>query len=135
MQSAPHFYPDRREDIPVIAFDFLGFQFRARKTMWRKGEKRVYTRSDKSLTELAAMYNPCIRGWITYYGHFYKTQLRPTLTRIDAYVIRWSRRQFKRMRHRTKGARDWFDRFRRANPHLFAHWVLCYGNGRTSGAM
>ena len=81
------------------------------------------------------MYNPCIRGWITYYGHFYKTQLPPTLTRIDAYVIRWSRRKFKRMRHRTKGARDWFDRFRRANPHLFAHWVLCYGNGRTSGAV
>jgi Group II intron, maturase-specific domain len=40
--------------------------------------------SDKSLTELAAMYNPCIRGWITYYSHFYKTQLRPTLKRIDA---------------------------------------------------
>ena len=34
------------------------------------------------------MYNPCIRGWITYYSHFYKTQLRPTLKRIDAYVIR-----------------------------------------------
>jgi Group II intron, maturase-specific domain len=33
-------------------------------------------RSDKYLTELAAMYNPCIRGWITYYRHFYKTQLR-----------------------------------------------------------
>jgi len=49
------------------------------------------------------MYNPCIRGWITYYSHFYKTQLRPTLRRIDAYLIRWSRRKFKRMRHRTKG--------------------------------
>ena len=24
-------------------------------------------RSDKSLTELAQVYNPCIRGWITYY--------------------------------------------------------------------
>jgi len=109
--------------------------------MWGKGEKRVYTHgflpaaspkslkrvrrtvrrwtlhhsSDKSLTELAAMYNPCIRGWITYYGHFYTTELRPTLQRIDAYVIRWSRRKFKRMRHRTKGARDWFNRFRRAN--------------------
>ena len=130
-------------------------QFRARRTMWRKGEKRIYThgflpaaspkalkrirrtirrwalhhRSDKSLTELAAMYNPC------YYSHFYKTQMRPTLTRIDAYVIRWARRKFKRMRHRTKGGRDWFDRFRRANPHLFAHWVLCHGNGRTSGAV
>jgi group II intron reverse transcriptase/maturase len=151
----------RRGDFPVIAFDFLGFQFRARKTMWRNGEKRIFAhnflpaaspkalkrmrrtirrwalhhRSDKSLTELAAMYNPYIRGWINYYSHFYKTQLRPTLVRIDAYVIRWARRKFKRMRHRTKGGRDWFDRFRRANPHLFAHWVLCHGNGRTSGAV
>jgi Group II intron, maturase-specific domain len=32
------------------------------------------------------MYNPCIRGWINYYSHFYPTQLRPTLKRIDAYV-------------------------------------------------
>jgi len=52
------------------------------------------------------MYNPCIRGWITYYGDFYKTQLHPTPSRIDAYVIGWVRRKFKRMRHRTKGARD-----------------------------
>jgi hypothetical protein len=42
------------------------------------------------------MYNPCIRGWINYYSHFYKTQLRPTLKRIDLYVIRWARRKFKR---------------------------------------
>jgi hypothetical protein len=67
--------------------------------MWRKGEMRIFThrfqpaaspkaltrisreirgwafhkRSDKSLTELAKMYNPSIRGWITYYSHFYKT--------------------------------------------------------------
>ena len=67
------------------------------------------------------MYNPCIRGWINYYSHFYKTQLRPTLKRIDLYVIRWARRKFKRLRRKTKGARDWFDRLRRANPTLFAH--------------
>ena len=29
------------------------------------------------------------------------------------------------MRHQTKGARVWFDRLRRANPTLFAHWTLC----------
>ena len=62
-------------------------------------------------------------------------ELRPTLKRIDAYVIRWARRKFKRMRHQTKGARDWFDRLRRAKPALFAHWTLCHGNGRTSGAV
>jgi len=152
---------NRRGEFPVISFDFLGFQFRARKTMWRKDETRIFThsfqpaaspkaltrisqevrgwtlhkRSDKSLTELAEMYNPCIRGWITYYSHFYKTQLRPTLKRIDVYVIRWARRKFKRMRHQTKGARDWFDRLRRANPKLLAHWSLCHGNGRTMGAV
>jgi hypothetical protein len=81
------------------------------------------------------MYNPSIRGWITYYSHFYKTQLRPTLQRINAYVIRWARRKFKRLRDQTKGARDWFDRFCRANPKLFAHWSLCHGDGRTMGAV
>ena len=76
------------------------------------------------------MYNPYIEGWINYYGHFYRTHLRPTLKRIDAYVIRWARRKFKRLRHKTKGARDWFERLRRVNPSLFAHWQLCHGNGR-----
>ena len=95
----------------------------------------LHHRNDKSPSNLGALYNPTIRGWITYYSHFYPTQLRPTLKRIDAYVIRWARRKFKRMVHRTKGTRDWFDRLRRANPTLFAHWPLCHGNGRTSGAV
>src|SRR6201993_804576 len=149
---------NRRGDFPNQSFDFLGFTFRARKALGRgrrafacflpaaspkaltsisRTVRRwaLHHRSDKSLQDLAEMYNPCIRGWIIYYSHFYKTQLRPTLKRIDAYVIRWARRKFKRMRHQTKGARDWFDRFRRANPKLLAHWSLCHGNGRTTGAV
>ena len=35
----------RRGDFPIISFDFLGFQFRARKTMWRQGTKRIFTHS------------------------------------------------------------------------------------------
>jgi retron-type reverse transcriptase len=65
----------------------------------------------------------------------HKTQLRPTLKRINLYGIRWARRKFKRLRRKTKGARDWFDRLRQVNPTLFAHWQLCHGNGRTSGAV
>lgn len=152
---------NRRGDFPDIRFDFLGFQFRARKTMWVKRDRRIFAhsfapaaspkaltsisreirrwalhhRSDKSLQDLAQMYNPCIRGWIGYYSHFYKTQLRPTLQRIDLFLIRWARVKFKRLRHQTKGARDWFQRIRRANPKLFAHWQICHGNGRTSGAV
>jgi len=152
---------NRKGDFPVIRFDFLGFEFRARKIMWVKPKGRIFShsfqpaaspkalarigreirrwalhhRSDKSLDELARMYNPVIRGWLIYYSHFYKTQLRPTLKRIDAYVIRWARRKYKRMVHQTKGGRDWFDRLRRKTPRLFAHWPLCHGNGRTSGAV
>ena len=135
---------NRRGDFPIISFDFLGFQFRARKTMWREATKRIFAHSfqpaaspkaltfigqtirrrtlhhssDKSLPNLAEMYNPCIRGWINYYSNFYRTQLRSTLKRIDLYVIRWARRKFKRLRLKTKGARDWFDRLRRTNPTL-----------------
>ncbi len=61
----------------------------------------------------AAMYNPCIRGWINCYSHFYNTQLRPTLKRIDLYVTCWASRKFRRLRRKTEGARDWFDRLRR----------------------
>jgi Reverse transcriptase (RNA-dependent DNA polymerase) len=49
----------RRGDFPVISFDFLGFQFRARKTMWRKGEMRIFTHrfqpaaSPKALTRIS----------------------------------------------------------------------------------
>ena len=75
----------------------------------------LHHHSDKSLQNLAETYNPYIQGWINYYGNFYRTKLRPTLKRIDPYVIRWARRKFKRLRRKTKGARDWFDRLRRAN--------------------
>ena len=68
-------------------------------------------------------------------SEFYKTQLRPTLIRINAYVIRWARRKFKRMRHQSRGVREWLTRVRRAEPDLFIHWNLCHGSGRTSGAV
>ena len=83
---------NRRGNFPAISFDFLGFQFRARKTMWQrravhgflpaaspKALTRIgreirhwalHHRSDKSLEELAAIYNPIVRGWIGYYGNF-----------------------------------------------------------------
>ena len=148
---------NRCGDHPNTSFDFLGFTFRARKTMWKgvpahgflpavsqRSLKsisrtvkrwRLHLRSDMPLDELAKIANPHVRGWINYFSHFYRTALRPTLKRIDLYVIRWARRKFKRLRRKTKGSRDWFDRLRRADPNLFAHWQLCHGNGRTSGAL
>ena len=76
------------------------------------------------------MFNPYIQGWINYYSHFYRSELYPTLRRIDAFLIRWARHKYKRLRARTKGAREWLARVIRDSPSLFAHWRFLYVNGR-----
>jgi hypothetical protein len=52
----------------------------------------------------------CIQGWINYYSDFYKSALYWTLSRIDAFLIRWARIKFKRLRQRPRGAREWLAR-------------------------
>ena len=147
---------NRRGDYPHQEFDFLAF--RARKTVWH-GHRyahgfrpavspkalqaisrtirgwALHHRSDKSLQDLAATYNPSIRGWINYYGQFYRKQLRPTLLRIDTYLVRWAQWKFKRLHRRHWGAREWLARVRCANPTLFSHWRFLYVGSRTSEAV
>ena len=48
----------------------------------------LHHRTDKSLEHLARMLRPYIQGWINYYSYFYKSELTPTLHRIDAFLIR-----------------------------------------------
>ena len=149
---------NRKGDAAIIQFDFLGYRFRPRLTTWRGGlfaasylpavspkalktirqtirRWSLHTRSDKALDDLARMFNPYIRGWINYYSHFYKSALYPTLRRIDAFLIRWARRKFKRLRRRPRGARNWLARVMRASPDLFAHWPFLRGQGRTLDAV
>ena len=42
--------------------------------------------------------NPTVRGWINYYGRFYRTELIQTLRRINDYLVRWAMRKYKRLR-------------------------------------
>ena len=148
---------NRKGGYPICRFDFLGYTFRPRRAKWQgdayglsflpaaspKALKAIrqairgwsfQTRSDKELDDLARMFNPYIRGWINYYSHFYKSELYPTLRRIDVHLVRWVRRKFKRLRHQPKGARLWLARVIGASPMLFAHWPLLYGQGRALGA-
>ena len=149
---------NRRGDYPAQSFNFLGYTFRPRKAIWRGGQFGVsflpaasqdalkairqtvrrwelHHRSDMALDDLARKYNPYIRGWINYYSHFYKSALTWTLLRVDAFLIRWARNKFKRLRLRPKGAREWLAGVIRANPNLFAHWGFLRVSGRTSGAV
>ena len=141
---------DRRQDYPMTGFDFLGYSFRPRrsKNRWGKSfinfspavsnkaaklirqEVRSWSlpaRSDKALDDLARMFNAKIRGWINYYGVYYKSALYPTLRHIDRKLVLWATRKFKRLRGHKRRADQWLRRIARRHPGLFAHWRLLYG--------
>jgi RNA-directed DNA polymerase len=143
---------------PDVTFDFLGYTFRPRLAAWRGGKYGVsflpaaadkalkeirrsirrwglQNRTDKALDDLARMFGTYIRGWIGYYGHFYKSALLASLRRIDFHLVKWAQRKFKSLRHRPKRARTWLARVIRTSPGLFAHWKLLHANGRTLGAV
>ena len=104
---------DRRGDHEVTSFTFLGYTFRPRlaKNRWGKhfvsflpavskdavtamGREirswHIARRSDKSLDDLALMFNSIVQGWINYYGRFYKSMLYPLLRRINEHLVRWA---------------------------------------------
>jgi RNA-directed DNA polymerase len=126
------------------SFAFLGFTFRARKARGRRGENftsflpaistdalhkvsaqvrswRVHLRTGHTLTELAHAINPIVRGWMQYYGAFYRTALHPLLKRINAYLLRWLRKKYKRL-HGYRNAKRCWDGITSRDPGMFAHW-------------
>jgi group II intron reverse transcriptase/maturase len=149
---------NRKGEHAQVCFNFLGYRFQPRLAKWPNGKFGVsflpaaspeglaairrevrrwglQRRSDKELHDLARMFNPYIRGWIGYYSCFYKSAMYPTLRLIDEHLLRWAARKCKRFRQRPRAARAWLGRVVEAEPRLFAHWTLLYGNGRMLGAV
>jgi len=150
---------DRRGDHEVTSFTFLGYTFRPRlaKNRWGKHfvnflpavskdavkamgrEMRswhIARRSDKSLTDLARMFNSIVQGWINYYGRFYKSMLYPLLRRINEHLVRWACRKYKRLRRRERRAKELLARAAKRFPALFAHWRFgLKPDGWTMGAV
>jgi len=141
---------DRRGDYPNTAFDFLGYTFRPRRSKNRWGKVfinfslaissraakairqevrhwKLPLRSDKSIDDLARMFNAKIRGWVNYYGAFYKSALYPTLRHIDRKLALWATRKFKRLRRHRRRAVHWLRRIAHRQTWLFAHWCLLHG--------
>ena len=68
---------------------------------------RLHHRIGSSEHDLARLVNPAVRGWMQYYGAFYRSALYPLLARINAYVMRWSRKKYKRLRGRKAAQAQW----------------------------
>ncbi len=83
----------------------------------------IARRSDKSLDDLARMFNSIVQGWINYYGRFYKSMLYPLLRRLNRHLVRWACRKYKRLKRRERRAMHWLAEVASRAPGLFAHWL------------
>ncbi|CAN5903390.1 group II intron reverse transcriptase/maturase [soil metagenome] len=131
-----------------VTFDFLGYTFRPRPVRSRAGRLfvgfvpavsdavakarrqeirrwRLHLWTNKDLRYIAAFINPIVRGWINYYGRFYRSRLVDHVLRwINDYLIRWAMRKYKRLRRRRGRASRFLAEIARSCPDLFVHWQL-----------
>ena len=81
-------------------------------------------RSGTDLSSIAKEVNPQVRGWINYYGAFYRSEVYSLALRIDQHLVRWAMQKFKRLKRRPDMAWAWLNAVRKRHPKLFAHWYL-----------
>lgn len=135
------------------SFDFLGYTFRPRRAMNRKGRLfvsfspavsdkaakamratmrrwRLHHRGDLGLDDLVRWTRSVIHGWVLYYGRFNPSALQQALRSLDAFLVRWAQRKYKRLKGHKSRAWDWLERLKSRHPTLFPHWSLVAAVGR-----
>jgi len=137
---------DRTDRYEHVSFDFLGFTFQPRRARNRHGKFFVSflpgiskkaanairnrirswrlgaTRNNQRLEEIARLVNPHVRGWINYYGRFYKSALYPILRCLERAMVYWVQRKFKRFHRHHRRAWYWLGGVAQRNPRMFAMW-------------
>ncbi|WP_324251557.1 group II intron reverse transcriptase/maturase [Photorhabdus thracensis] len=146
---------DRRGNYAETRFDFLGYTFRPRKSVSKEGELSVnflpamsaraakairqtvrgWDLSHKtplSLEVMARWLNPMLRGWVKYYGHFYRSAMDCIASHVDLHLAKWVTRKYKRVHGSLAQAYEWLGRIRSVKPGLFAHWEICTRRERST---
>ena len=102
-------------DVRTEGFDFLGYHFVAthhwprKKSLHKlKDTLRVKTRrtSGDSLQYVIASVNQTLRGWVNYFGKFYKSALYPVFSSLNRRLVRWAQKKYKRYRHQRRATRS-----------------------------
>lgn len=139
---------DRRGEYEHVAFDFLGYTFQPRRAKNRWGKyfvsflpamsakaakairktirewRMASTRNNQRLEDLAQLANPVVRGWMNYYGRFYRSKCVQVLRHLNEALAAWARRKYKRLRRRERASVHWLGRIARREPNLFVLWKL-----------
>ena len=138
---------DRRTgDHQHTSFDFLGYTFRPRSVKNQKqgtlfvgftpavsksalkamrSEIRWFRRrSDFSLSEIARLLNPKLRGWMAYYGRYYPSAMYAVWRHFNTTLVAWAMQKFKSLRRRKTQAGRFLERIAQRDPRLFYHWSI-----------
>jgi RNA-directed DNA polymerase len=139
---------DRRETFEPHRFDFLGYTFQPRRAKNRHGKffvsflpaisnkaatavrqtirdwRLAFSRNNQTLADLARLTDPYVRGWMNYYGRFYRSRCVLVLRYLNDTLVRWAMRKYKRFRRRERAAVHWLGRIAHRNSGLFALWRL-----------
>ncbi len=140
---------NRRKEYPRIEFTFLGFTFRPRAAVDKRGQKftsflpavsrdatvrmlgmikrwQLQRQTPTTIQDLSERYNPMLRGWWNYYGSFHKSAMARVFHQVDRKLAYWARRKYKRLVGHLRESFYWLGRLARRQPQLFIHWqVLC----------
>ena len=88
---------------------------------------RLHKRTGGDTADLRTLVNPVLRGWINYYGRFYRSALDPLFYRVNTYLLRWIRKKY---RLGWKQAVDKLADGYALRPRYFAHWAITPPAGR-----
>ncbi len=141
---------NRKGDHNNISFDFLGYTFRPRRSCTKRGkiflnftpaisgkakkrikevirEWKLPSHTRMTLEDIARWVNPQIRGWINYYGKFYRSALYHLADYIEYKLCLWAMNKYKRLNGLREQARKWLRRIRKGQlrPH-FTHWEFIH---------
>jgi RNA-directed DNA polymerase len=137
----------RRGSHTETTFDFLGYTFRSRGAKNRFGKMfinftpavsnkakkaikqeihdwRLQLKSDKNLVDISQMINSKIRGWVNYYGRFYKSEMYTIYLHINRALVRWAMRKYNKLKTHEQRTYNWLGKIARQEPKLFVHWQL-----------
>jgi RNA-directed DNA polymerase len=137
---------DRPGKSGPVKFDFLGYTFQPRRAKNRWGKhfvsflpamstkaakairatsrewRMASTRNNQHLEDLARLVNPAVRGWLNYYGRFYRSKCVQVLRHLNEALAAWARRKYRRFWRRERASMHWLGRIARRDRTLFAHW-------------
>ena len=139
---------DRPGDAEHVAFDFLGYTFQPRRAKNRWGTffvsflpavsttaakkirqtirawRMASTRTHLRLEDLARVVNPVVRGWMNYYGRFYRSRCVQALRHLNVALAAWAQRKYQKFHRRERASMHWLAGIARRDPTLFVLWQL-----------